>query len=172
MVGQLFFKIIALAYACDLTRVAQFNWSGNTSQRVYTHLGLDEGHHTYSHNSDTASFANIRKIHKHLWGLSTKLYEELKAIPEGAGTLWDNTLVVHWNELDQGDTHGDSNNLVIFAGKAQNAFRRGRYLDFTDNPTNGFADMLVSCFHAMGFTDVNSFGDPRFNSGRPLPGLT
>jgi hypothetical protein len=172
LIGDLFFRITALAFACDLTRVGQFNWSGNTNDRIYKTLGMTEGHHTISHNSDATSFANIRKIKKHLWTQSTRLYEILKATPDDTGTLWDHTLVVHWDELDQGDTHDDDNNLVVLAGKAHGALRTGRYLNFAGKTVNGFADMLVSCFRYMGFSDVNSFGDPRFNSNAPLPGLT
>ena len=61
-------------------------------------------------------------------------------MPDGDGTLWDKTLVVHWNELAQGDTHAINNSLVIFAGKADNAFRRGRYIDFANKQS--FSDML------------------------------
>ncbi|AUX27250.1 hypothetical protein SOCEGT47_078340 [Sorangium cellulosum] len=167
IMGELFFKISALAFACDLTRVVNFNWSGNTSNRVYSNLGLSEGHHDISHNSDDAAFADIRKIHKHLWQQNTKLYEILKSTSDGDGTLWDHTLVVHWNELGQGDTHSINDSLVVFAGKAHDHFRRGRLLDF-DNKRS-FADMLVSCFHYMGFEDVTSFGEDALNTGGALP---
>jgi hypothetical protein len=169
-IGTLFQKISVLAFACDLTRSINFNWSGNTNNRVYRNLGLTEGHHDISHNSDDAAFAKIRSIHKHLWTMSTALYESLKAVPEAGGTLWDNTLVVHWNELGQGDTHSENDAMVILAGGAANYFNRGRYLDFQNKLT--FADMLVSCFHYMGFEDVLKFGDDRLNDGAPLPGLT
>jgi hypothetical protein len=169
-VGELFQKISVLAFACDLTRSINFNWSGNTSNRVYRNLGLEEGHHDISHNSDDAAFVKIRSIHKHLWTMSTSLYEGLKAVPEGDGTLWDNTLVVHWNELGQGDSHSENDALIVMAGGGGNYFRRGRYIDYDNDQT--FADMLVSCFHYMGFEDVTSFGDDRLNSGGPLPGLT
>ena len=140
VIGELFFKISALAFACDLTRVIQYNWSGNTSNRIYANLGMTEGHHDISHQNTTDAFAKIRTIHKHLWTQNLKLYEALKAMPDGDGTLWDKTLVVHWNELAQGDTHAINNNLVIFAGKADNAFRRGRYIDFANKQS--FSDML------------------------------
>lgn len=167
IMGELFFKISALAFACDLTRVVHFNWSGNTSNRIYSNLGLSEGHHDISHNSDEAAFADIRRIHKHLWEQNTKLYELLKNTPDGEGTLWDHTLVVHWNELGQGDTHSTDDNLVVFAGKAHNYFKRGRLLDFKKQ--RAFADMLVSCFHYMGFEDVQSFGEEVLNTGGALP---
>jgi hypothetical protein len=172
VIGRAFFKIIAMAFACDLTRSVQFNWSGNTSNRVYRNLGLTEGHHDISHNSDANSFTTVRQIHRHLWTLNTQLYAELKAIAEGDGTVWDNTLIVHWNELGQGDTHDISNNLVVFTGGNQGYFRMGRYVDLRNNARNGFSDMLVSCFQYMGFGDVTEFGDPRLSSGGPLPNLT
>ena len=169
-VGELFQKISVLAFACDLTRSINFNWSGNTSNRVYRNLGLEEGHHDISHNSDDEAFTKIRAIHKHLWTMSTKLYEALKAVPEGDGTLWDSTLVVHWNELGQGDTHSENDALVVLAGGAGGHFKTGRYLDFQNKLT--MADMLVSCFHYMGYEDVLKFGDDRLNDMGPLPGLT
>ncbi|WP_437688765.1 DUF1552 domain-containing protein [Sorangium sp. So ce176] len=167
IMGELFFKISALAFACDLTRVVNFNWSGNTSGRVYSNLGLSEGHHDISHNSDDAAFADVRKIHRHLWEQNTKLYEILKNTSDGEGTLWDHTLVVHWNELGQGDTHSIHDTLVVLAGKAHDYFRRGRLVDFDGD--RSFADMLVSCFHYMGFEDVKSFGHEILNTGGALP---
>ena len=137
----------------------------------YKNLGLSDGHHDISHISDDDSFAKIRMIHKHLWEQSVTLHELLKATPDGQGqTLWDNTLVVHWNELGQGDSHSEDDALVVFAGGAGGYFKMGRLIDFQNKAS--FADMLVSCFQYMGFSDVTSFGDPLLNSGGPLPGLT
>jgi hypothetical protein len=159
-----------MALACDLTRSVNFNWHGNTSNRVYRNLGLEEGHHDISHKSDEGSFASVRRIHRHLWGLSTGLYEALKAVPEGEGTLWDNTLIVHWNELGQGDAHSIDDILTIFAGGMGGYFNRGRYLNLRND--TGFSEMLVSCLHYMGFEDVDRFGDPRLANGGPVPGIT
>jgi hypothetical protein len=170
VVGELFFKIMTLALACDLTRSIQFNWSGNTSNRVYTKLGMTEGHHDISHVNTPEAFTKIRAIHKHLWTEDTKLYDALKAMPDGDGTLWDHTLIVHWNELAQGDTHAINNNLVIFAGGAHNMFRRGRYLDFANK--SSFSDMLVTCFQYMGFPEQTTFGDSRLALTGALTGLT
>ena len=170
VVGRAFFKIIAMAYACDLTRVVNFNWAGNTSGRIYADVEPNIGHHDISHESNWS--ARIRAINTRLWTQSTELYRELQAIPEGTDgkTVWDNTLIVHWNELSEGYSHDIRDQLVILAGGAGGHFRMGRYLDFQNNAA--FADMLVSCFHYLGFNDVNRFGDERLSDGRPLAGLT
>lgn len=167
LVGQTFYRILSRALACDLTRIANFAWHGNTSPRVYANLGLNEGHHDISHRNDEAAFGQIRQIHRHLWQLSTGLYEELKSIPDGDGTLWDNTLVVHWNELGQGDVHSTNDQLVVFAGGNQGYFKRGELIDY-DNGAS-FSDMLLSCFHYLGFEDMQVFGDERLADGGPLP---
>ncbi|MDQ2645234.1 MAG: DUF1552 domain-containing protein [Myxococcota bacterium] len=169
-VGQLFFEISALAFACDQTRSIQFNWSGNTSNRVYRNLDLSEGHHDISHDSSEESFATIRRIHKHLWTENTKLYDLLKATPDGDGTLWDHTLIVHWNELAQGDSHSIEDSLVVLAGGAHGYFTQGRLIDY-QNKTS-FSDMLVSCFHYMGFDDVTEFGDARLRLKGAITGIT
>jgi hypothetical protein len=169
-IGEVFQRITALAFACDLTRSVNFNWHGNTSNRVYRNLGFDVGHHDISHEGTDESFVSIRQIHKHLWTESTKLYDALKAVPEGDGTLWDNTLIVHWNELGQGDSHTTQDCLVVFAGGAAGHFRMGRYIDF-DNDL-GFSDMLLTCFDYMGFGDEAQFGDPIMGGNVLLPGVT
>ncbi len=173
-VGFLFFKISAMALACDLTRVIQFNWSGNTSDRIYRDIGMTEGHHTISHNDNDAAWANIRTVKQNLFKLSCQLHTELTALTEGGGTLFDNTLVVHWSELSEGYSHDRNNDLMILAGGAQGHFRMGRYLNVLNQPKRSMSDVFVSLFHYMGFTDVNSFGYAPLasNGGGPLPNLT
>jgi hypothetical protein len=162
--ASLFFRITALAFACDLTRVVNFNWSGNTSQRIYSNLGISEGHHDISHRSDVPSFDLIRQIHQHLWTGSTMLYEELLATPDGDGSLWDSTAIVHWNELGQGDLHSTDDNLVVIAGGAQGYFKKNRLLDYERGAA--FSDLLATCFQYMGMEDVEQFGDARMSMGQ------
>ncbi len=172
--GQLFFRISTMAFACDLSRVINFNWSGNTSDRVYSELGYTDGHHTISHDSSTGAFDKIRGIMRLLHQKTvTDLYGALKAIPEGDGTVYDNTLVMHWSELAQGDTHSNSNNLVMFGGGgAKKYFRTGRYVNLAGSASNSFSDLQVHVFKYLGFTNVNSWGDPLLSRGAMPPSLT
>jgi hypothetical protein len=172
-IGRVFSKIIAMSFACDLTRTVNFNWSGNTSDRKYRELGHTDGHHTISHDSSAGAFDRIRQINRLLHQRTMDgIYTELKAIKEGDGSsVYDNTLVMHWSELSQGDTHGNSNNLVMFGGGAKKIFRTGRWVSL-NSQRNSFSDLLVYCFHFMGYTDVMSFGDPLLSQGGLPQGLT
>ncbi len=174
--GGLFFRITAMAFACDLTRVVNFNWSGNTSDRVYAELGHTDGHHTMSHDSSAEAFTKIRAIHRKLGEKTVELlYGALKGVQEYGGSVYDNTMVMHWSELAQGDTHSNSNNLVMFGGGgAKKYFRTGRYVNLTTaaNGSNSFSDLQVHAFKYMGFNDVNSWGDPLCSRGAVPTGLT
>ena len=167
--GELFFKLIAMAYSCDLSRVTNFAWSGGTSNRAYRNLGISDGHHDISHRSDEESFASIRSIHKHLWTETTKHYDILKATADVDGSLWDNTLIVHWNELGQGDTHTTQDQLVVLAGGHQGYFKRGEILEMANQ--SSFADMLISSMNYMGMTDTHQFGDKRLSDGGGIPNI-
>jgi hypothetical protein len=167
-VGGLFFKLSSMAFVCDLSRVVQFNWSGNTSDRVYSELGHTEGHHTMSHDSSAAAFTKIRGIHKLIAQKNVDLlYTQLKNTPDvGGTTAYDNTLVMHWSELDQGDTHGNSNNLIVFGGGgAKKIFRTNRYVNVRSQARKSFSDLLVYCFKYLNFNDVTLFGDARLSDG-------
>src|SRR5690606_12673629 len=123
-----------------------------------------------SHKSDADSFTQIRSIHRHLWQHTTTLYEELLATPDGDGSLWDHTAIIHWNELGQGDVHSLKDVLTVIAGGADGFFQKGRLLDLQER--GSFSDLLVAAFHYMGFDDVTEFGDPRLSEGAgPQPGL-
>lgn len=159
-VGQAFFKIIAMSLACDLVRTVNFNWSGNTSNRIYRAAGLTEGHHDLSHISDATSFAKIRTVKKYLFTQSCKLHDELKALPEGGSTVWDRSVVMHWSELSQGNTHQKDKDLVVLAGGADNYFRMGRMLDLTNKPKRGLSNLLISLWNFMGYEDVTTWGEP------------
>ena len=167
-VGQLFFKITAMSFACDLVRSVNFNWSGNTSDRVYGNLGLTEGHHSLSHLSDGTAFTKVRSVKKYLFDQSTRLHDALMAVPENGGTLFDNTLVVHWSELSQGDTHQKDKDLVVLAGGGS-YFRKGRMLDLNAAPKRSFSNLLISCWQYMGYSDVTTWGDPLLLPGGPGP---
>jgi hypothetical protein len=56
------------------------------------------------------------------------------------------------------------------AGGAHGYFTKGRLIDY-DNDVS-FSDMLVTCFHYMGFDDVTEFGDERLRLVGSLSDVT
>ena len=60
-VGALQLDLLAMAFACDITRVASLQWSRSVSQTRFTWLGIEEGHHDLSHLGDD-DLAGVDKI--------------------------------------------------------------------------------------------------------------
>lgn len=161
---------MVMAMACDLTRVASLQCSASVSGTRFSWLGHENGHHDLSHLGDDDQTMLTQIAEVNTWYSQQLLYllDKLAAVPEGDGTMLDNTLVVWGNELSRGNSHGNHPVPFVFAGGAGGSLETGRYLDFGDTPHNR---MLVSICHAMGLTDTQTFGDNDPGSGG-LDGVT
>jgi hypothetical protein len=172
MVGALQMDLLAMALACDITRVATLMWSNSTANHVlsFADPSIIEGHHTIAHkgNEDTVKVAQNTKIGiwyaTQLAGLITRL----KAMPEGDGTVFDNTVILWTNEQSRGNNHDRGDLPYVLAGSAGGHFNTGRYVNFGGQ--TGHNRMLVTLLNAMDI-DADEFGDPQFGKG-PLSGLT
>jgi hypothetical protein len=171
-VGGIQLDLMAMALACDLTRVASLQWSRSVSQVRFSWLPtpIPDGHHDLSHRGDNDADAVDKLTRINNWYASqlAGLITRLKAIPEGSGTLFDNTLILWSNELAKGNTHSRMGAGYVLAGSAGGALQTGRFLDYTGQslPHN---NLLVSLLNAMGIPD-QKFGESDWCTG-PLTGL-
>ena len=131
-----FAQITAAVLACDLTRVVSIQ----LSQLRNDHLAIaGDVHADFAHTSESNPAAievmsRYGEVHaNHLLRLLTAL----DSVPEGNGTLLDNTAVLWCSELATG-THRFNIWPAIVAGGAGGALKTGRYLrqvPATVNPT-------------------------------------
>jgi hypothetical protein len=164
-------ELIAASFACDLTRVASFQYTlGENDNQGYPWLGIADGHHnlTHSADSDAAGWEKVAKIREWYAEKFAQLLDRLDAIPEGEGTLLDNCMVVWASELGIGNTHSFKSTPFVVAGGASGAIETGRYLEFDELTEHN--RLLVSMCHAMGLPDIETFGDTDLGTG-PLAGL-
>lgn len=167
LVSRLQIDMMVMAMACDLTRISSLLWAQAGSNVRYNWLGLGTEHHTIAHDSSEPARAQIAQINTWHAGEVAYLLDALKAVPEGDGTMLDNTLVVWGNELADGWTHSQHPIPIVLAGQASGQLQTGRYLDYGDARHNG---LLVSMCNLMGLTEVTSFGSLDDGSG-PLADL-
>jgi hypothetical protein len=84
-----------------------------------------------------------------------RMAQALEAVPEGDGTVLDNTLIVWSNELGRGD-HNQRNVPVVLIGKAAGAIQQGgRVINIGDQVFNRIGCTILN---AMG-ESVPGFGD-------------
>ncbi len=160
--------LMVQAMACDLTRVGTIQLSRATSGLRYSWLGHSESHHELSHEGDNNMTAQDKLVALNQWVAEQFAYllQKMKEIPEGDGTMLDNTIIFWGNSLGKGNSHTRNNIPVVLAGGAGGYFRTNRFLEYGDDPHN---NMLVSFCNAMGLEDT-SFGDPQHCTG-PLANL-
>jgi hypothetical protein len=168
----------AMALACDLTRVVTLQFSASTNNRPYPWLSYDAGsgpqpitddEHLLGHqpDTDTVAWGKIDVIRRWYMGELAYLLGKLDAVPEGAGTLLDNTVVVWLSEIARGNSHSHKNVPFMLAGSCGGAIATNRVLEVAgETPHN---NLLVSLMNAMGVAG-STFGDPAFCTG-PLTGL-
>ncbi len=171
--------MVSAAFACNLTRVAAIT-AGKEQNGLGppTWLGISESHHPISHRTDAAGHDLMVRIYAWCMTEIKLLLDRLAAVPEGNGTMLDNTVVVCASTM--GDTSGHSNRgvPVFLAGSCGGVLRTGRVLKFgnyqpgmkdADYGGQSINNLHVSLCNAMG-VPVTTFGDKRFCTG-PLPGL-
>lgn len=168
--SRLQLDLMVLAHACDLTHVSTFMWANADSWQFYPWIGVNQEHHELSHAGDNDLVSRDKLIKINTWHSEQVKYllDKLAASPDDEGSLLDNSLVLWGNELGAGNSHSYRDIPWLLAGGASGSLRMGRSLQFEDQPHN---NLLLSVCHAMGLTDLNSFGIPTLCTG-PLSGLT
>ena len=172
VVGGLQMDLLAMALACDITRVATLMWTNSTSSAVLSFIdpAIKDGHHALAHKGDEETVKVHHNTLINTWYASqlASLIDRLKAIPEGDGTVFDNTVILWTNEQSRGNNHDRHDLPYVIAGSGGGFFKTGRYVEFPSDTAHNH--LLVSLLNCMGI-EADEFGDPTFGTG-PLTGLT
>ncbi|MCH9680426.1 MAG: DUF1552 domain-containing protein [Deltaproteobacteria bacterium] len=125
-----FFQLVALAVSCDATRVATIQTRQMTGDE-FGHPGSDV-HQDFAHIPHSPEMADYFAVRAEQFA---SFLDVLEAIPEGNGTLLDNTLVAWIPELGSGnhDAHGFE---IVLAGNLDGAFDTGRYVYWPRDQAN------------------------------------
>lgn len=142
---RLMCDLMVLSFQTRSTPVATLMLASEASGRTFPQLGITEGHHSLSHHERRADkLEQIRKIDEFYIRQFAYLLGRLKSIPEGDGTLLDNSLIVYGSGIRDGDRHDHANLPVILAGRARGAVRTGLFRELPGGQpmTNLYLSML------------------------------
>jgi hypothetical protein len=142
---RLMCDMIVLAFQSDQTRLATFMLANAGSNRSYTPIGVPDGHHSLSHHrGDPKKHAKIREINRFHVSQLAYLLGKLKAVPEGEGTLLDNSMIVYGSGLSDGNRHNNENLPVLLAGRGGGTIDTGRHVRYEEEIplTNLYLSML------------------------------
>ena len=154
---RLMCDIIAMAFQTDKTRVASLLLARDLSALYYPFLDVKEGHHSASHNNLSDDYERISRFHlSQLAYLATKL----DSMPEGDGTVLDNSCLMFLSNLWAGRVHNSFRLPVVLAGSLGGTLETGRALDYLDagDENRKMCSLYLGIMDRMGIT-LDRFGD-------------
>jgi hypothetical protein len=154
---KLMMDLQVLAWQADITRVTTFQLASELSNTVYPASGVRDAFHILSHHShieeNKQRFAVLNRYHV---GLLTYLLEKLDSLPDGDGSLLDNSVVLYGSGMSDGNEHNHNPLPVLLAGRAGGTLEGGRHL--RHDPDTSMSNLLLALLHKLGI-EHDSFGD-------------
>ena len=144
--------MISTALACNRSRVASFMFGCSISSIIYDNLTANgqpiiDDHHSISHRNQGADFsgaegpnwrAEYSAISQYHASEIARLAQNLDAIPEGNGTMLDNTIILWINELGAGEVHSHRSIPTAIIGGANMGIKGGQMVSmYNQQPDSG-----------------------------------
>jgi hypothetical protein len=138
VVSRLHLDVLALALACDHTRVGSMIYGTAGGGSTYRIDGLDHDRqqHAISHREGPNPEERLAALDRWHATQVAHLLAKLEAFTEPGGTVLDNSAIVWTNELDHGNAHNASNMPYVIAGGCGGTLKTGRHfvIGTSNNP--------------------------------------
>jgi hypothetical protein len=154
---RLMFDLLALAYQADITRVFTFMMAREVSNRTYTQVGVTEGHHAVSHHQNRADKLEwLARIQAYHIGLFSEFLAKLDSIPDGEGSLLDNTILLYGSNMSNSNAHDHYPLPNVVVGGGRGKLKGGQHVMAEDHTP--MTNLLVTLL-AKSDVPVEKLGD-------------
>jgi hypothetical protein len=127
------------------------------SAMIYPFLNVKDGHHAASHANNNDAYERISSFH-----LSQLAYlaGKLDSMPEGDGTVLDNSCLMWLSNMHVGRTHNNRRLPVVLAGGLGGTLQTGRALNYLDagDENRKICSLYLGIMDRMGIK-FDHFGD-------------
>ena len=154
---RLMCDILALAFQTDKTRIATLLLCRDISGLFYPFLNVKVAHHHASHSDTSDDFLRINQYYTSQYAY---LIQKLASMPEGEGTVLDNSCLVFMSNMWSGTRHDNSKVPVLTAGGMGGTLKTGRVLDYgtAGNDNRKLCSFYLSLMDRMN-VKLDRFGD-------------
>lgn len=154
---RLMLDIVALAFQTDKTRIASLILARDLSGLYYPFLDVNQAHHGASHNDTSEAYERVARFHV---SQLAYLAGRLEAMPEGDGTVLDNSCLMFMSNMFSGSRHDNSRLPILTVGGLGGTLATGRVLDFGTSPDGDrkVCSLYLGLMDRMG-VKLDRFGD-------------
>ena len=154
---KLQFKLMALAFQADITRVSTIMMARENTGRGYPEIGVAEAHHSISHHDNKpdklAAYAKINAYHIQMLNYFLK---KLDSIPDGDTTLLDRTAVRMGSGMSDGNVHNNYSVPAIVVGGKTLGIRGNRHVRYPKGTP--LSNLMLGITDRYG-VNLNKFGN-------------
>lgn len=143
-VNQAMSSLMAYALACDITRAGSIMFSSAIGTTIFNTVTKME-HHNLTHTE------NQEMVHQGVvftMQCFAALLEQLKAMPEGAGNVLDNSVVICTSDCSEGATHETVDQPLLVAGGGGGTLKNPG-VHYRSSGKENTADVLLACLQAV-----------------------
>jgi hypothetical protein len=154
---RLMCDIVALAFQTDKTRVATLLLCRDLSGLFYPFLNVRTAHHPSSHDDQSDAYERITRYYV---SQLAYLAGRLAAMPEGKGSVLDNSCLMFISNLWSGSRHDSGKLPLLLVGGLGGALTTGRVLNYTDKGDDNrkLCSLYLSLMDKMD-VKLDRFGD-------------
>ncbi len=149
--------IIATAFQTDKTRVATLLLCRDLSGLFYPFLDVRKAHHPASHDDLSDDYERVSRYY-----VSQLAYLALRldSMPEGQGTVLDNSCLMFISNMWSGSRHDSSKVPLLLLGGLGGTLETGRVLNYLDKGDDNrkLCSLYLSLMDRMG-VELPQFGD-------------
>ncbi len=154
---RLMCDIVALGFQTDKTRIATLLLCRDISGLFYPFLDVRSAHHSASHDDKSEAYEKVTRYYVEQLAY---LASRLDAMPEGEGTVLDNSCLLFTSSMWSGTRHDASRVPLVLAGGLGGTLSTGRVLDYGDkgDDRRKLCGLYLSVMDRMG-VKLERFGD-------------
>lgn len=169
--GQAFADLLVFAMASDLTRVFSYMFTSPACHGNYADCGLNPSsfHEDYGHRNGKEGVSEATKGFntgvKFAMSNLADLLQRMKATPDGAGNLLDNSVVYSTSCVSESQTHSGLDFPLLVAGKGGGKLKSDQHIRLLDENVSKLPFTLLNALGA----NAASFGQ---DEGKVTSGIS
>ena len=164
-VSRVMSDIVAMALACDLTRVFTFQFSHPVNNLLYP--GAPAGHHQLTHD-ELGDQPTVQAILAQILGEAAYFIQALADVEEGSSTLLDHAGILCMTDCSNGKSHAVDEYPLFLAGSANGALQKG--IHYRAPVGENASKLGLSLLHAFDVA-ATTFGSDEGKVTQGLPAI-